>query len=640
MRDAVQNMICPPRLCDVRIEGYAGRLSARFFEERVLSDEAFNVIFKEAEDAFRNKLDDQTIIGYWQGEFWGKLMISAARVCRYTGSERLRTFLRQAAQTMLSFQEEDGYIGTYRNHDFVCTPDVRETEKLVGWPCNWCWNIWCRKYTLWGLMELYDLLGDERILAACRRLADHLIAQLERLGKTLNETGTFEGMPSGSIIKPMLLLYRRTGDERYLRLCIDTAENWDRADGRAPNLIANALSGKPVADWYPGDGWAKAYEMMSCVDGLMELYRVTGTPKYLKAVRALYDLLNEHELNALFSVGFNDQFSNAAYQINAITEPCDVIHWMRMCYELFALTGESRYMDSFELAYHNAFLASSYKDGKWGARGVRSHGRHLVSHQVTFEHNHCCVDNMPRGYMNAAQAAVMHGQDGLYINLFDDFDAVIDCAGGQDVVNIRGSYTRDCRSTVTIEHRSAEAEKMRVRVPVWSEKSMVYVNGQAFSAQAGNWFEAELTPESVNRIDIEYDKTPRLRPFAWPTPRLDSEEWKCRRFCSKSDETLGRKGNMEYEEMLFEPRCTLMMGPMLLCRSKLIGNSEEEMFSAGTVFGKPCRVELEDRTEGEHQCVFTARLETPDGTLETRVCDYASAANLIVDDSRFFSIWF
>ena len=144
-----------------------------------------------------------------------------------------------------------------------------------------------------------------------------------------------------------------------------------------------------MAEWYPGDTWAKAYEMMSCLDGLLELYRVTGTEKYFAAVRAMYDLLVKYELNPLFSVGFNDQFSSANRQINGITEPCDVIHWMRVCYELFTLTGESKYMDSFELAYYNAFLAGSFKDGRWGARGVRSHGRHLVEHQLRLKYSHC-----------------------------------------------------------------------------------------------------------------------------------------------------------------------------------------------------------------------------------------------------------
>ena len=118
---------------------------------------------------------------------------------------------------------------------------------------------------------------------------------------------------------------------------------------------------------------------MSCYDGIIELYRVTGEEKYLKASEAFYNILLKYEQNVLFSVAYNDVFAGATRDINAITEPCDIIHFMRVCYELYTLTNNSKYMDSFEFAFYNAFLASSFKDGKWGARGARSCGRHFTA---------------------------------------------------------------------------------------------------------------------------------------------------------------------------------------------------------------------------------------------------------------------
>lgn len=177
---------------------------------------------------------------------------------------------------------------------------------------------------------------------------------------------------------------------------------------------------------------------------------------------------------------------------------------------------------------------------------------------------------------------MISGGEGLYINLFDEFGAVIACPGSQDSVSIRGAYTRDCRALITVDHRSQRAEGLPVRVAVWSEKSEICVNGETFKPAAGGWFKAMLAPNSVNLIEIAYDNT----------PRLPEDAWKCVRFCSRSETGMG---NMNYEDMLFEPRCTLTMGPILLCRSKLIGNTEEEMFDAPSVFGQDCALALEDR---------------------------------------------
>lgn len=73
-------MINKTSLSYVHINGKIGTLTDTFFKERVLSDFAKAVIFGEAESAFVTKFDDSTVVGLWQGEFWGKLMISACRV--------------------------------------------------------------------------------------------------------------------------------------------------------------------------------------------------------------------------------------------------------------------------------------------------------------------------------------------------------------------------------------------------------------------------------------------------------------------------------------------------------------------------------------------------------------------------------
>lgn len=43
-------------------------------------------------------------------------------------------------------------------------------------------------------------------------------------------------------------------------------------------------------------GAPKAYEMMSCFEGLCELYRVTAEPLYLEAVQRLVDALVRDEI--------------------------------------------------------------------------------------------------------------------------------------------------------------------------------------------------------------------------------------------------------------------------------------------------------------------------------------------------------
>ena len=79
----VENRLTPPPLHQMRMHGKIAGQMETFFRERVLSAYAREVIYAETEEQFRLRLDDETPVGMWRGEFWGKWVISACRVCQY-----------------------------------------------------------------------------------------------------------------------------------------------------------------------------------------------------------------------------------------------------------------------------------------------------------------------------------------------------------------------------------------------------------------------------------------------------------------------------------------------------------------------------------------------------------------------------
>ena len=331
----VNNKVHGPELGNAEILGEIGRRIDRFIYERVSGEFARTEIIKEAEEAFRHQYDDEVYegtcsFGLWAGEFWGKLIISAARVCRVKNSSMLREYLREAAYELLKYQREDGYLNTYRESRNMLEADPELSEKLYGWKSNSNWNIWCRKYTMWGLLECAQLLEDEYILNCVDRMAEQLITEIDELQVRLKDTGVMDGTPACSIMKPILILYRLTGKEKYYEFACKIVKEWNRSDNEKPNLIHNALSGKPVEAWYqipecyppekPGLWIAKAYEMMSCFEGLCELYRISGETLYLDAVKAFYEMLKKEELNILGSVGYCERFASATEYPDAATE--------------------------------------------------------------------------------------------------------------------------------------------------------------------------------------------------------------------------------------------------------------------------------------------------------------------------------
>lgn len=639
MKNTMYTNIIPPPLENTKILGPIAQNMERFAEQRMLSDEAVNVVYKEAHDAFIHKVDDESgVIGIWQGEFWGKLVISACRYAHYSQNAKLKELIREKTLQLIQLQDEDGYLGTYKNSSFVLPADREAAQKVIGWMCNWNWNIWCRKYTLWGLLEAFLLTHEQPILDAAKKLADHLIKQLKDNNIRIQDTGTFGGLPSCSIIKPMLILHSLVPDRKYLDFAIQCAEAFDDDTGRSPNLIANARTGKPVHQWYPkSETWAKAYEMMSVLDGFCQLTRVTGNEKYLQAAATIRDLLEKYELNAVMSVGYNDIFAHAASQINTISEPCDHIHWMRLNYELYTLTGDIRYVDSFEACYLNAFQAAVYRDGKWGSRGVRSHGRHYaVSEQAKFTHNHCCVNNLPRGYFNAAQLAVMQQDDALIVNLYTPFKATMNLPSGTFQVTIGGDYQTAGKVVVDIHSCAQKPVNVSFRIPSWSGKTTVTCPASVSTMPAGTYCLLSVPPNKTTRFTLQFDMTPVIRPFPRPVMNVPQEDWKARRWTCQEN----KLSSTPYDIMLQSPKCTIAVGPTLLARSKYIGNTEEEMFGNQTLNPKDTTLKLQPVKPTNTTLEFEATFTGNGRTFTTRVCDYGSAANEILPDDRFFSMFF
>lgn len=629
----ISNVIKRPELSDVKLGGYVGTLADTFFEGRIFSDYARNTVYREAEDAFKNQVDDKTVVGYWQGEFWGKWIISAARVARYTCSKELCDFIHRGAHKLMEYQREDGYIGTYKNSANFFAPDPEVSRREVGVPLNWNWNIWCRKYTLWGLIEAYTLTEDEKILSSCIKMADQLIDEVEKSGAALAQTGTFNGLASCSIIKPLLILYRMSENKKYLDFCKKVADRWENAE-LIPALIANPLSGKRLREWYPDSNkWAKAYEMMSCYDGLLELYRITGNSLYFEATKAFYDIICEHEYNALYSVAFNDVFGDAAYDVNCITEPCDVIHFMRLSHELFLLTGEAKYMDKFELAAYNPFLVSAFKDGKWGARGARGASRHLVANiQAGFVHNHCCVNNMPRGFMNIADSTVTSSDDTLWVNLYTEFEGQIKVGNNNVSVKIEGDYLDTSCAKININ--ADEPVKVKLRVPAWSESSLIIADGVRYTPENGTYFAVDV--KSDLQIEVMFDNTPKVIERN-SHPELGDLPWKEGKWLSLEPENT----SAAQELFLRTSVSTIRKGAVLLCRTKLIGNSEEEIFSQHALTAEYKSVALKrlntcQNVNLEYEIAFS----NGEKELSYHVADYASGCNMILDDKKYFSIYF
>ena len=599
--------------------GFWAEKENRFYTNRIFSAEAKTTIYDEAVNAFRTHYDDN---GSWQGEYWGKTMLSAIAVQRLTRDEELKTWIRDRALAFVKeFQAENGYLCSYSDPwDFG--PNADGSAKFN-------WNLWGRKYTMWALIEASDMLGrDKTLLAAAMRVMDHEMAQFEERGIAIDKTGFFVGLPTMSVLKPLMLLYRRTRCERYLAFAKKLVAMWEREGNPPPNLIANAFGDKPVHEWYPNPGyWAKGYEMMSCLEGILDYADWTHDRRLVDAVARIAEKLAARELTPLGSVGYFDHFTDASACPNLITELCDAMHWMRLSRDLFLATKEPRHLDRMEAAFFNAFLPGIFRDGKWVAHGTRSHGtRHYTApHQVGMKYHHCCVDNACRTWEHYVSSTLaMEPAEGMvYVNFYTPGEHWVAAGEERCRVSIGEGYPFEDQVTMEISAGARRTLKFRAP-PAFDEFS---VNGVTAT---NGWVTMAYDPKGTGGgvFTAKMTRTPKIH--QWKTEKgADPRPW----LFEFVDTTPEMKGLARTEGAAY-----LTYGPLLLAKTSRLGTSREDVLATKGVIDGGWSCTLEPlKAEGVNRA-WTATFTKGDESFSVPVCDFASCDE---DDLEgCFAIWF
>jgi hypothetical protein len=482
----------------VQFGGWIGQAMQTCKRGRLLGQNVTNLV-----QPFAVRAEDEL----WRCEFWGKWFTSAALAYRYEADPKLRASLDAAVKGLLATQTPEGTITTYK-----------PKAEFGGW------DTWGRKYTLLGLLAYYDLTGDAGVLDAARRHADCVLGHFGPGQADIAANGWWNGMAASSILEPMVLLYRRTGEARYLRFSENIVRSWEGPKG--PDLIGKALAGMAVFKMFPGPdptkkgymsgGSSKAYEMMSCYEGLVELYRVTGNPKYLEAVKKVFANIRDTEITILGSGSSWERWCNGrarqTEQLPEWMETCVTVTWMKLAGQLLRVTGDPVYADEIEHSACNALLGAQKSDGAWWSHFSPLEGARGPAPEQCGMHMNCCVANGPRGLMLLPALAVMSADSGPVINFYETATATMPLPSGNSVrLDIQSDYPRSGVVKIVVWPRSAEEFTLGLRIPAWSRATKVEINGKAVKdIQSGTYARLSRRWRPGDKVRLALDFSVRL----------------------------------------------------------------------------------------------------------------------------------
>jgi DUF1680 family protein len=476
-----------------RLRGFVGEKLNASYENRILAQDVNRLV-----EPFRNRTETSC----WQSEFWGKWFTSAVLAYRYRPEPKLKNVLDQAVAELIATQTPDGYIGNYN-----------EASQLEQW------DIWGRKYCMLGLLAYYGLTQNKKSLQAARRLLDHLMKELSDKKVLIVKKGNHRGMAATSVLEPVCLLYARTGDRRYLDFAQEIVSQWESSDG--PQLIAKA--GVDVASrfpkpkiWFGWDQGQKAYEMMSCYEGLLELYRLTGKSEYKEAVEKTWENIRQTEINitgsgASVECWFGGK-NKQTIPVEHYQETCVTVTWIKLSQQLLKLTGEAKYADAIEQSYYNALLGAMKPDGSDWAKYSPLAGERLQGSEQCGMGLNCCVASGPRGLFTLPLTALMGEKEGIQVNFFVDGTYHLQTPKGQSVEIIQQTdYPASGNITLKLSFPKAETLTLRVRIPAWSRQSTLAVNGEPINkVTPGQYAEIRRTWKSGDIVSLVLDMRGRV----------------------------------------------------------------------------------------------------------------------------------
>ena len=342
-------------LTDVLFEAELGSWSytgeydkaARFVEDHQVTNPALWTTFVEQ---FRLQLDSED--GGWRGEYYGKMMRGACWIYKYTKNEKLYRTLDATVRYLLSCQEENGRISSYKQ------------DKEFTY-----WDMWCRKYVLLGSQYFYEICKDEElkseIIATLNRHLDYIIdhvgegeGKIDILDSTTPQPWTWGALNSSSILEPVVRQYWLTGNEKYLDFAAYIVK---RGGSKWGNIYELAIEGVKAPYEYPV---TKAYEATSFFEGVLEYYRATGDEDAKAAYINFMAKVVETDLTVIGCSGCThelfDHSSLVQTEVNdeVKQETCVTVTLMKAFYQALCLTGEAKYAEAMERSGYNAMLGS------------------------------------------------------------------------------------------------------------------------------------------------------------------------------------------------------------------------------------------------------------------------------------------
>lgn len=407
----------------------------------------------------KNKTND------WYGEHAGKWLYSTTLAVKRTDNAELKELLFKTADQLISYQDKDGYLGSYSPNQRITAQNYKLHNKS--------WDVWNLTYMSLGFLELNKYFPNEKYLRTAKNIGELFLKTFGEGKADITNYGTRSGLSATVILESVVELYKTTNDKRYIDFGNYVLKRLNEKEGL--KLIPLMLAKKDLE--LVGDG--KVYQDIWNLYAVAKFYELSPNPECLTALENAWEGIYTNHLNpeggpwggvGKFKECFNikDFFSPYGY-----VETCSIMSWILFNKQMLRLTGNARYAQEVEKSAYNALLGAKYSNGvDWSYHSFSNGCRHIA------HFNDCCPSSGVFALEELPTFIYSVKESGIACNLYAENEATIELPSAKSIRIIQKTdYPFSGNIRLTLFTKKPTDFPLFLRIPDWAKTAVIKING-------------------------------------------------------------------------------------------------------------------------------------------------------------------
>lgn len=454
-------------------------------------------------DYFDSRDTDPHPVVPWYGEFPGKYMTACALSYKMSRSASLKQAGDKMIDRLAKAQGDDGYIGPYtKSQRMIGTVG----SGLQGFdPTSSLWDVWGHYHIIYGTYQWYKATGSQKALNIAVKAADYVYNFFIGGNVSFLKSGSSE--MNLAISHAFAILYEETKNQKYLAAAKKIVnEDWKDVD--VGDWKGSALDG---TDFFVmrNPRWESLHDIMT----LSELYKIDKDKDDYTAVENIWWSIIKTDRHNTGAFSSKEQAIGSPYSQEAI-ETCCNIAWMALSTDYLKMSHNSYVADELELSELNGFLGSQINNGTSYTYNTPMAGTKIAS-QITLKWQgvsggsdlNCCQMNGGRGFGQIGEWGVVSDDTGFYLNYYGESQITsVTPKGNRIMLTQETNYPVNGNIKIKINLDKSEKMNFNLRVPVWSQNTIIKLNGKQLSnVKAGQYYSINRKFKNNDVIELALD---------------------------------------------------------------------------------------------------------------------------------------